>query len=78
MSIQAQETSQPLPRISDEHDFFHYCGIGISSIFDTVFRYLPIFLTVLQYSVPLNAPLLSLPIFLAVLSWVTLGLYAWC
>ena len=25
------------------------CGIGISSIFDTVFRYLPIFLTVLRY-----------------------------
>ena len=32
------------------------CGIGISSIFDTVFRYLPIFLTVLQYWVPTNVP----------------------
>ena len=33
------------------------CGIGISSIFDTVFRYLPIFLTVLRYWVPPNVPL---------------------
>ena len=32
------------------------CGIGISSIFDTVFRYLPIFLTVLRYWVPTNVP----------------------
>ena len=35
----------------------HRCGTGISSIFDTLFRYLPIFLTVLQYWVPLNIPL---------------------
>ena len=27
----------------------HNCGIGISSIFNTVFQYLPIFLTVLGY-----------------------------
>ena len=33
------------------------CGIGISSIFDTVFRYMPIFLRVLRYWVPTNAPL---------------------
>ena len=33
------------------------CGIGISSIFDTVFRYLPIFLTVLRYWVPTDVPL---------------------
>ena len=32
------------------------CGIGISSIFDTVFRYMPIFLTVLRYWVPTNVP----------------------
>ena len=35
----------------------HKCGIGISSIFDTVFRYLPIFLTALRYWVPPNVPL---------------------
>ena len=35
------------------------CGIGISSIFDTVFWYLPIFLMVLQYWVPSNVPLLE-------------------
>ena len=33
------------------------CGIGISSIFDTVFRYLPIFLAVLRYWVSPNVPL---------------------
>ena len=32
------------------------CGIGISWIFDTVFRYLPIFLTVLRYWVPPQCP----------------------
>ena len=37
----------------------HKCGIGISSIFDTVFWYLPIFLMVLQYWVPSNVPLLE-------------------
>ena len=35
----------------------HKCGIGIWSIFDTVFRYLPIFLTVLRYWIPSNFPL---------------------
>ena len=35
----------------------HKCRMGISSIFDTVFRYLPIFLTVLRYWVPPNVPL---------------------
>ena len=34
----------------------HRCVIGILSIFDTLFRYLPIFLTVLQYWVPPNVP----------------------
>ena len=34
----------------------HKCSIGISSIFDTVFRYLPIFLTVLRYWVPPMPP----------------------
>ena len=34
----------------------HTCGIGILSIFDTVFRYLPIFLTVLRYWVPPMSP----------------------
>ena len=34
----------------------HKCGIGISSIFDTVFRYFPFFLTVLRYWVLSNAP----------------------
>ena len=33
-------------------------GISILLIFDTVFRYLPVFLTVLQYRVPLNAVIL--------------------
>ena len=33
------------------------CGISISSIFDTVFQYLPIFLAILQYWVPPNVPL---------------------
>ena len=33
------------------------CGVGISSIFDTVFRDLPIFRTVLRYWVPPNVPL---------------------
>ena len=37
----------------------HKCGIGISSIFDTVFRCLPIFLTVLRYWVPPNVPLIT-------------------
>ena len=37
----------------------HECGIGISSIFDTVFRYLPIFLTVLRYWVAPNVPFLT-------------------
>ena len=32
------------------------CGIGISSIFDTVFRYMPIFFRVLRYWVPTNVP----------------------
>ena len=32
------------------------CGVSISSIFDTVFRYFPIFLTVLRYWVPPNVP----------------------
>ena len=36
----------------------HKCGIGISSIFDTVFRYLPIFVTVLLYWAPRNVPLI--------------------
>ena len=35
----------------------HECGIGISLIFDTVFRYLPIFLTVFRCWVPPNVPL---------------------
>ena len=35
----------------------HKCSIGISSIFDTVFLYLPIFLTVLRYWVSPNVPL---------------------
>ena len=35
----------------------HKYGIGISSIFDTVFHYLPIFLTVLHYWVPPMSPL---------------------
>ena len=35
----------------------HKCGIGIWSIFDMVFRYLPIFLTVLRYWVAPNVPL---------------------
>ena len=35
----------------------HKCRMGISSIFDAVFRYLPIFLTVLRYWVPPNVPL---------------------
>ena len=34
----------------------HKYGIGISSIFNTVFRYLPIFLTILWYWVPPNVP----------------------
>ena len=35
----------------------HKYGIGISSISDTVFRYLPIFLTVLRYWVsPMPSP----------------------
>ena len=34
----------------------HNCGIGIWSIFNTVFRYLPIFLTVLRYWVPNKNP----------------------
>ena len=33
------------------------CGIGFSSIFDTLFRYLPILRTVLRYWVPPNVPL---------------------
>ena len=36
----------------------HICGIGILLIFATVFWYLPAFLTVLQYWVPLNAVIL--------------------
>ena len=32
-------------------------GMGMSSIFVTVFRYLPIFLTVLRYWAPSNVPL---------------------
>ena len=36
----------------------HKYSIGISSIFDTVFWYLPIFLTVLQYWVSPNVPLI--------------------
>ena len=35
----------------------HNCGIGIWSIFDAVFRYLPIFLTVLRYWISSNVPL---------------------
>ena len=35
----------------------HKCGIGISWIFNTVFRYLPIFLTVLLYWVTPDVPL---------------------
>ena len=34
-------------------------GIGISSIFDTVFRYLSIFLAVLRYWVPCECSLLA-------------------
>ena len=34
----------------------HKCGIGISSIFDTVFRYLPIFLTCCGIGWPLMSP----------------------
>ena len=34
-------------------------GIGFLSIFDTVLRYLPIFLTVLWYWLPHNVPLLK-------------------
>ena len=36
---------------------YHECGIGISSIFDPVFRYLPIFLTLLLYWVPPPPPM---------------------
>ena len=36
---------------------YHKRGIGISSIFDTVFGYLPIFLTVLLYWETPNVPL---------------------
>ena len=39
----------------------HKCVIGISSIFDTVFRYLPIFRTLLRYWVPPNVPLSTGP-----------------
>ena len=38
---------------------YHKYSIGISSIFDTVLRYLPIFLTVLWYWLPPNVPLLK-------------------
>ena len=34
------------------------CGIGIWTIFDAVFRYLPFFLAVLRYWVPPNVPLI--------------------
>ena len=37
----------------------HKYGIGNSSIFNTVLRYLPIFLTVLWYWLPRNVPLLK-------------------
>mgnify|MGYP000117378315 CR=1 FL=1 len=47
------------------------CGSGISSIFDTVLRYLPIFLTVLRYLPIFLTVLRYLPIFLTVLRyWV--------
>ena len=36
----------------------HKLGIDISSIFDPVFRYLPIFVTVLLYQAPPNVPLI--------------------
>ena len=39
----------------------HKCSIGISSIFDTVFRYLTIFRTLLLYWVPPNVPLSTGP-----------------
>ena len=32
------------------------CGISISSIFETVFRYLPVFLAILRYWVPPMSP----------------------
>ena len=35
----------------------HKFGIGIALIFNTVFQYLPIFLSLLRYWVPLNVPL---------------------
>ena len=35
----------------------HNCGIGILSIFDTVFWYLPNFLAVVRYWVTPNVPL---------------------
>ena len=44
MIIKYARWIQPLVSVSD-----HDCGIRISSILDTVFRYLPIFLTVLRY-----------------------------
>ena len=37
----------------------HKCGIGTLLIFDTVFRYLPILLTVLRYWVPPMSPSLT-------------------
>ena len=39
----------------------HKCSIGISSIFDTVFRYLTIFRTLLLYWVSPNVPLSTGP-----------------
>ena len=39
----------------------HKCSIGISSIFDTVFRYLTIFRTLLLYWVPPNVTLSTGP-----------------
>ena len=40
------------------------CGIGIWTIFDAVFRYLPFFLTLLRYWVPPNVPLMHLGLYL--------------
>ena len=44
MQVKTREMDTTLSNVTD-----HKCGIGISSIFDTVFRYLPIFLTVSRY-----------------------------